>query len=85
MSSTPAEISLIVAFAAMLVGVVFPVDALYGGRGGGGGIGKIGGPFPPIDHDGRHPTHFSHGTSAETMAGRIRENLSWRRGATHGR
>ena len=55
MSSTPAKISLIVAFAAVLVGVVFLVDSLYGGRGG-GGIVKIGGPFTLIDHDGRKRT-----------------------------
>ncbi len=53
MSSTPAKISLIVAFAAMLVGVVFLVDTLYGGRGGSGGIVKIGAPFTLVDHDGK--------------------------------
>ncbi len=53
MSSTPARIALIVAFAAALVGVVLLVDTLYGGRGGSGGIVKIGGPFTLVDHDGR--------------------------------
>ena len=53
MSSTPAKIALIVAFAVALVGVVFLVDTLYGGRGGGGGIVKIGGPFKLVDHDGK--------------------------------
>ncbi len=53
MSSTPAKIALIVAFAAALVGVIFMVDALYGGRGGSGGIVKIGGPFTLVDHDGK--------------------------------
>ncbi len=53
MSSTPAKIALIVAFAAALVGVVFVVDTLYGGRGGGGGIVKIGGTFTLVDHDGK--------------------------------
>ncbi len=53
MSSTPAKIALIVAFAATLVGVVLMVDALYGGRGGSGGIVKIGGPFTLVDHDGK--------------------------------
>ncbi len=53
MSSTPVKISLIVAFAVMLVGVVFLVDSLLGGRGGGGGIVKIGGPFTLVDHDGK--------------------------------
>jgi len=52
MSSTPAKIALIVAFAAALVGVVFMVDALYGGRSG-GGIVKIGGSFTLVDHDGK--------------------------------
>ena len=52
MSSTPARIALIVAFAATLVGVVLLVDTLYGGRGGSGGIVKIGGPFTLVDHDG---------------------------------
>ncbi len=53
MSSTPAKIALIVAFAAALVGVIFIVDALYGGRGGSGGFVKIGGPFTLVDHDGK--------------------------------
>lgn len=53
MSSTPAKIALIVAFAAALVGVIFMVDALYGGRGGSGGIVKIGGPFTLVDHHGK--------------------------------
>ncbi len=53
MSSTPAKIALIAAFAAALVGVVFMVDALYGGRGGSGGIVKIGGPFTLVDHNGK--------------------------------
>ncbi len=52
MSSTPAKIALIVAFAAALVGVVFMVDSLLGGRSGSGGIVKIGGPFTLVDHDG---------------------------------
>ncbi len=51
MSSTPAKISLIFAFAATLVAVVFLVDSLYGGRGG--GMVKIGGPFTLVDHDGK--------------------------------
>ena len=51
MSSTPARIALIVAFAAALVAVVFLVDKLYSERGG-GGIVKIGGPFTLVDHDG---------------------------------
>ncbi len=53
MSSTPAKIALIVAFAAALVGVIFMVDTLYGGRGGSGGIVRIGGPFTLVDHDGK--------------------------------
>jgi protein SCO1/2 len=53
MSSTPARIALIFAFAATLVAVVFLVDRLYGGRGGSGGIVKIGGPFTLVDHDGK--------------------------------
>ncbi len=53
MSSIPARIALIVAFAAALVGVVFLVDGLYGGRGGSGGIVKIGGSFTLVDHDGK--------------------------------
>ncbi len=53
MSSTPAKIALIVAFAAALVGVIFMVDALYGGRSGSGGIVKIGGSFTLVDHDGK--------------------------------
>ena len=53
MSSTPAKIALIVAFAAALVGVIFMVDALYGGRGGSGGIVKIGGSFTLVDHHGK--------------------------------
>lgn len=53
MSSTPAKIALIVAFAATLVGVIFMVDALYGGRSGSGGIVTIGGPFTLVDQDGK--------------------------------
>ena len=53
MSSTPAKIALIVAFAVALVGVIFIVDALYGGRGGSGSIVKIGGPFTLVDHHGK--------------------------------
>ena len=51
MSSTPAKIALIVAFAVALVGVIFIVDTLYGGRGG--GIVKIGGSFTLVDHQGK--------------------------------
>ena len=53
MSSTPAKIALIVAFAVALVGVIFIVDALYGGRNGRGGIVKIGGSFTLVDHHGK--------------------------------
>ena len=53
MSSTRAKIALIVAFAVVLVGVTFLVDALYGGRGGSGGIVKIGGSFTLVDHHGK--------------------------------
>ena len=56
MSSTPAKIALIVAFAVALVGVIFIVDELYGGRGGSGGIVKIGGSFTLVDHDGKSRT-----------------------------
>ena len=53
MSSTPAKIAMIFAFAATLVAVIFVVDRLYGGRSGGGGIVQIGGPFTLVDQDGK--------------------------------
>jgi len=53
MSSTPAKIALIVTFAVALVGVIFIVDALYGGRSGSGGMVKIGGSFTLVDQHGK--------------------------------
>ena len=53
MSSTPAKIALIVTFAVALVGVIFIVDALYGGRSGSSGIVKIGGSFTLVDQHGK--------------------------------
>jgi protein SCO1/2 len=54
-SSTPAKIALIFAFAVTLVAVIFVVDKLYGGRAGGGLV-QIGGPFTLVDQDGETRT-----------------------------